>query len=231
MEPSGSEGFSLKSDASKLAIFDTFKTKNKELTGEATRQRAIIISLATQPNPNDKTRTSISQRIAEKNGIVWKNLYSGVFRDLDEILIPLKLVEEDGRLPLKRGPKALQEKGIPYYRLTPAGLLVALSINEIKNKDSILEQFFSNSNSQEKEFQEIIKKLSKIAPKFTFSLFEKYVKAFCEGKSKNLLPFTVENLRNIADETLEVQREILEAFSKMSKADKDKTMNLLKRIG
>ena len=221
----------MKLDSSKLAIFDTFKTKNKELTGEATRQRAIIISLATQPNPNDKTRTSISQRIADKNGIIWKNLYSGVFRDLDEILIPLKLVEEDGRLPLKRGPKALQEKGIPYYRLTQGGLLVALSIKEIENKDSILEQFFSNANSQEKEFQEIIKKLSKIAPKFTYSLFEKYVRAFCEGKLKNLLPFTFENLKRISDDNLQVQKEILEAFSKMSKTDKDKTMNLLKKIG
>lgn len=221
----------MKSDASKLAIFDTFKTKSKELTGEATRQRAIIIALATQPNPNDKTRTAISQRIADKNGIVWKNLYSGVFRDLDEILIPLKLVEEDGRLPLKRGPKALQEKGIPYYRLTQGGLLVALSIKEIENRDSILGQFFSNSNSKESEFQEIIKKLSKIAPKFTYSLFEKYVKAFCEGKLKNLLPFSFENLKSISDDSLEIQKEIIEAFSKMSKTDKDKTMNLLKKIG
>ena len=220
----------MKSNSSKLAIFDTFKTKSKELTGEATRQRDIIIALATQPNPMDKTRTSISQRIADKNGIVWKNLYSGVFRDLDEILIPLKLVEEEGRLPLKRGPKALQEKGIPYYRLTQSGLLVALSIKEIKDRNLLLEKFFSSSNSQEKEFQEIIKKLAKIAPKFTFSLFEKYVKSYCEGKLKNLLPFTFANLKN-TDESLEIQKEILEAFSNMSKANKDKTMDLLKKLG
>ena len=219
------------SDSSKLAIFDTFKTKTKELTGEATRQRAIIIALATQPNPIDKTRTSISQKIAEKSGIAWKNLYSGVFRDLDEILIPLKLVEEDGRLPLKRGPKALQEKGIPYYRLTQSGILVALSIKGIENRDSLLDQFFSFPNFQEKSSQEIIKKLSKIAPKFTFSLFEKYVKAFCEGRLKNLLPFTLENFKNLSDENLTVQKEILEAFSKMSKTDKDKTLNLLKKLG
>ena len=221
----------MKSDSSKLAIFDTFKTKTKELTGEATRQRAIIIALATQPNPIDKTRTSISQKIAEKSGIAWKNLYSGVFRDLDEILIPLKLVEEDGRLPLKRGPKALQEKGIPYYRLTQSGILVALSIKEIENRDSLLDQFFSFPNFQEKSSQEIIKKLSKIAPKFTFSLFEKYVKAFCEGRLKNLLPFTLENFKNMSDDSLIVQKEILEAFSKMSKTDKDKTLNLLKKLG
>ncbi len=98
-----------------MAIFDTFKIKNQELTGEANRQRSIIIALATQENPIEKTRTSISKKIASKNQLIWKNLYSGVFRDLDEILIPLGLVEESGRLPLKRGPKALQEKGVPYY--------------------------------------------------------------------------------------------------------------------
>jgi len=220
----------LKSESSKLAVFDTFKTKNQELTGEATRQRSIITTLATQENPTEKTRTSISQRIANKSGIIWKNLYSGVFRDLDEILIPLKLVEEEGRLPLKRGPKALQEKGIPYYRLTQSGLLVALSITEIEDRHPLLEQFFSYSNSQEKEFQEIIKKLSKIAPKFTFSLFEKYVRAFCKGKLKNLLPFTFANLKDVFDENLVIQKEILEAFSNMSKADKDKTIDLLKKL-
>ncbi|MEE9563679.1 MAG: hypothetical protein V3V69_01970, partial [Nitrosopumilaceae archaeon] len=165
-----------------------------------------------------------------KSGIIWKNLYSGVFRDLDEILIPLKLVEEEGRLPLKRGPKALQEKGIPYYRLTQSGLLVALSITKIEDRYSILEKFFSYSNSQEKEFQEIIKKLSKISPKFTFSLFEKYVRAFCKGKLKNLLPFTFANLKDISDESLVIQKEIIEAFSNMSKADKDKTTDLLKKL-
>jgi len=220
----------LKSESSKLAVFDTFKTKNQELTGEATRQRSIITTLATQENPTEKTRTSISQRIASKSGIIWKNLYSGVFRDLDEILIPLKLVEEEGRLPLKRGPKALQEKGIPYYRLTQSGLLVALSITEIEDRHPLLEQFFSYSNSQEKEFQEIIKKLSKIAPKFTFSLFEKYVRAFCKGKLKNLLPFTFANLKDISDENLIIQKEILGAFSNMSKGDKDTIIDLLKKL-
>ncbi len=219
----------MKSNAIKLAIFDTFKTKNQQLTGEATRQRSIIITLATQINPMDKTRTSISQKIANKSGIVWKNLYSGVFRDLDEILIPMKLVEEEGRLPLKRGPKALQEKGIPYYKLTQNGLLVALSLNEIENRRAILEQFFSNS--QEKEFQEIILKLSEISPKFTYSLFEKYVRAFCKGKLKSLVPFNFANLKNISDDDIKIQREILEAFSNLSKTDKDKTMNLLKSIG
>ncbi len=220
----------MKSNPLKLAIFDTFKTKNRELTGEANRQRSIIISLATEENPIERTRTSISKKIASKNQVIWKNLYSGVFRDLDEILIPLGLVEESGRLPLKRGPKALQEKGIPYYRLTQSGLLVSLSIKEIKNKQNILEQFFSNGNSEDKEFQEIIQKLAKIAPMFTFSLFEKYVKAFCEGKLKNLIPMNLQSLKNISDENIQIQNEFLKAFSDFSGSDREKTLDLLKSI-
>ena len=220
----------MKSNLLKLAIFDTFKTKNRELTGEANRQRSIIVALATQENPIEKTRTSISKKIASKNQLIWKNLYSGVFRDLDEILIPLGLVEESGRLPLKRGPKALQEKGIPYYRLTKSGLLVSLSLKEIKNKQKILEQFFSNDNSEDKEFQEIIQKLAKISPMFTFSLFEKYVKAFCEGKFKNLIPMNLQSLKNISDENIQIQKEFLEAFSNFSSSDREKTLDLLKSI-
>ena len=50
----------------KLAIFDTFKTKGDELTGEANRQRAIITILGSNANPAERTRTGISQRIAKK---------------------------------------------------------------------------------------------------------------------------------------------------------------------
>ena len=127
----------------KLSIFDTFKTKTQQLTGEAKRQRSIIQHLTDSTSSASKTRTSISQKIAEENAIKWKNIYSGVFRDLDEVLIPLGLVEEEGRLPLKRGPKALQQNGMPFYHLTDQGLLVALSINEVQNREKIVDQIIS----------------------------------------------------------------------------------------
>ncbi len=220
----------MKSKPAKLAIFDTFKTKNQQLTGEAVRQRSIIIILATQENPIEKTRTSISKKIANENKIIWKNLYSGVFRDLDEILIPLGLVIEEGRLPLNRGPKALQEKGVPYYKLTKSGLLVSLSLKEIKDKQSLIEQFFSNANLDEKEFQEIIQKLGEIAPRFTYSLFEKYVKSYCNGRLENLIPLNFENLKSVSDESLLAQKELLEAYSNFSKPDREKASNFLNRI-
>ena len=90
----------------KLAIFDTFKTKDKDLTGEAKRQRAIITILGSNVNTAERTRTGISQKIAKKQEITWKNIYSGIFRDLDEILLPMGIEETTVRLPLKTSTKA-----------------------------------------------------------------------------------------------------------------------------
>ena len=218
-----------KGSDTKLSIFDTFKIKG-ELTGEANRQRAIITILASNANPTERTRTGISQTIAKRHGIAWKNIYSGIFRDLDEILIPLEIAEEGGRLPLKRGPKALQEKGIPYYHLTKKGVLVALSISEVKDREKLLEKIFSQSDSKEKEFERIIKSLSETSPNFTYSIFQKYVKAFCDNKIKDLLPFDLSKLKDISDESLIIQKEILEAFLKLSKQDKEEAIRFLNEI-
>ena len=214
----------------KLAIFDTFKTKGNDLTGEANRQRSIITILASNVNPAERTRTGISQRMAKKQGITWKNIYSGIFRDLDEILLPMEIAEEDGRLPLKRGPKALQEIGIPFYHLTKKGLLIALSISEVKNRENILKEFFSKSKSTEKEFEEILTSLLETSPNFIYSIFQKYVKAFCDNKIQELLPFDLSKLKEISDESLIIQKEVLSAFVKLSKQEKDNAIKFLDKI-
>ena len=214
----------------KLAIFDTFKTKGNDLTGEANRQRAIITILASSANSAEKTRTGISQRMAKKQGSTWKNIYSGIFRDLDEILLPMGIAEEDGRLPLKRGPKALQEIGIPFYHLTKKGLLIALSISEVKNREKLLKEFFSKSESDEREFEEVLSNLLQTSPNFTYSIFQKYVKAFCDNKIEELLPFDLSKLRDISDESLIIQKEILSAFVKLSKQEKEDTIRFLDKI-
>jgi len=166
------------------------------------------------------TRTAIAQNIAKKNNLLWKNIYSGVFRDLDEILIPLDIVFEAGRLPLKRGPKALQESGVPYYHLTPKGLLVVLSIDNFSQKDSVLDEFLSKAEIKEKEFAGVVKTLVKISPKFTYLMFEIYVRAFCEGKLKNLLPFTVSKFQEISDNAFAIQNELLKGFTTLPKSKK-----------
>ena len=216
----------------KLAIFDTFKTNPQKITGEAIRQRAIIRHLAEAANSASKTRTAISQTIAEENNILWKNIYSGVFRDLDEILLPLGIVEEEGRLPLKRGPKVLQENGMPYYHLTKKGLLVALSISDSGNRDSLMNEFFAGEyyDTEEVPTQEMIIKLHRVAPRFTFSLFEKYTKAYCDGKMSDLLPFSITNFKKTSDSSSHIQMELLEGFVKMSNSERDNILDFLQKI-
>ena len=220
----------MKSEKTRLAIFDTFKTKRQTITGEASRQRAIIHHLSNATNSASKTRTAISQSIAEENKILWKNIYSGIFRDLDEILIPLGIVEEEGRLPLKRGPKALQQNGMPFYHLTKKGLIVALAIDSISERKRILKGIVNEANDDEKQAFEIMEKLVKIAPHFAFSVFERYVKAYCENKLNDIVPFTVENVSKSADNSAQLQMELLEGFSKLSKSDRDQTIDFLKKI-
>ncbi len=215
----------MKSKFPKLSIFETFKTKREQLTGEAIRQRQIISHLAREDNSALMTRTAIAQNIAKKNNLLWKNIYSGVFRDLDEILIPLGIVIEAGRLPLKRGPKALQEKGIPYYKLTTNGLLTILAIDDFEQKSSVLNELLTIVGIKEKEFAEVIKILAKISPKFTYSIFEVYVKAFCNGELKNLLPLDVSELKKISKNSLTIQNEMLTGFMALQKSKK---LNVLK---
>jgi len=220
----------LKQEFPKLSIFDTFKTKREQLTGEAIRQRHIISHLARENSSTLMTRTAIAQNIAKKNNLLWKNIYSGVFRDLDEILIPLNIVSEAGRLPLKRGPKALQEKGVPYYQLTPKGLLVVLSIDDFDKRDSVLDEFLSKTEIKEKEFVDAIRTLVKISPKFTYSMFEIYVRAFCEGKLKNLLPFSIPEFQRISENVFTTQNELLAGFMTLPKSKKLDVLNFFSKF-
>ena len=213
----------------RLSVFDTFKTKKDEPTGEALRQRSIIITLATQDNPTQTTRTAISQKIATDNGNVWKNIYSGIFRDLDEILIPLGIVKETGRLPLKRGPKALQEKGIPFYQLTDSGLLVAMSLVEFSQREKILERFFSQVQI-DAEFLMELQVITKFVPRFFYSLLKNYIQAYCDGKFSDLLPLERTKFLSVSKDMVMTQKEFLDAFTGMAKQEKEKTLRFLDEI-
>ncbi|HJU14811.1 MAG TPA: hypothetical protein VJ792_10190 [Candidatus Nitrosotalea sp.] len=216
----------------KLSVFQTFKTKNKEFTGEAMRQRGIIMHLAIETLPTKKTRTAIAHRLAEKNGTTWQNIYSGIFRDLDEILLPLNIVEESGRLPIKRGPKALQEQGVPYYQLTEGGLLVAASLSEMgKDRVQILKDFFErNSNSKDKDMRNSILTLLRVSPNFVSALLRRYVESYSEGTIDRLVPFDSEHVRKALDESLTIQRELLEGFSSLSNTEREPILNFLKKV-
>jgi hypothetical protein len=108
--------------------------------------------------------------------------------------------------------------------------LIALAINEDKNRENLLKEFFSMAEPGEKEFEVVLTNLSKISPIFTYSIFQKYVKAFCDNKIKELLPLELSKLRDITDESLIIQKEILSAFVKLPKQEKEDAIKFLDKI-
>lgn len=217
-----------------LAIFDTFKTRKNKFTGEAKRQRGIITHLAMESNPELKTRTAIAHAIAEKHGILWQNIYSGIFRDLDEVLIPLSVVKEGGRLPLRRGPRALQLEGVPYYELTEVGLLVASTLEELgERRMKILERYLatlSDNDTDQKVLKDGILLLLKSAPSFAFKIINEYITSYSQGEMIDVVPLDAKKLQSIVASVVTVEKELVEAFTSMSNDERDMVCRFIRMI-
>jgi hypothetical protein len=222
----------LKDDKSTIAIFDTFKTRKNKFTGEAKRQRGIIAHLATEQSPELRTRTSIAHAIAKEHGILWQNIYSGIFRDLDEVLIPAGVVKEGGRLPLKRGPKALQLEGVPFYELTDTGMLVASAIEELGDKRMKMLQSYVSSlpagDSSSRTMKEGMLFLISAAPSFVSKIISEYIYAYSTGAIDSIVPLDAKKLRSVIAKQITVEKELVEVSIAMQQDHKDLVRNFFK---
>jgi hypothetical protein len=225
----------LKDTKHNIAIFDTFKTRKDKYTGEAKRQRGIIAHLAVEQSPEFRTRTSIAHVIAKKNGILWQNIYSGIFRDLDEALIPSGVIKEGGRLPLRRGPRALQLEGVPFYELTESGLLVASSIEELgDDRVNILEKYLGSLPAKDTTETSIIAGLLlliKKAPGFAFKIVNEYIYAYNNGLIDNIAPLDIEKLRGVISKQASIEKELIEAFIRMENNQREVVERFFSEIG
>jgi hypothetical protein len=225
----------LKDTKHNIAIFDTFKTRKDKYTGEAKRQRGIIAHLAIEQSPEFRTRTSIAHVIAKKHGILWQNIYSGIFRDLDEALIPSGVIKEGGRLPLRRGPRALQLEGVPFYELTESGLLVASSIEELgDDRVNILEKYLGSLPAKDTTETSIIAGLLlliKKAPGFAFKIVNEYIYAYSSGLIDNIAPLDIEKLRGVISKQASIEKELIEAFIRMENSQKEVIERFFCEIG
>jgi hypothetical protein len=225
----------LKDDKHNIAIFDTFKTRKDKYTGEAKRQRGIIAHLAIEQSPEFRTRTSIAHVIAKKHGILWQNIYSGIFRDLDEALIPSGVIKEGGRLPLRRGPRALQLEGVPFYELTESGLLVASSIEELgDDRVNILEKYLGSLPPKDQTETSIIAGLLlliKRAPGFVFKIVNEYIYAYSSGLIENIAPLDIEKLRDVILKQATIEKELVEAVIRMENSQREVVMKFFGETG
>src|SRR6476619_7815511 len=222
----------MKGKKNNIAIFNTFKTRRNNFTGEAKRQRGILAHLATEQSPELRTRTSIAHFIAKKHGILWQNIYSGIFRDLDEVLIPSGVVIEEGRLPLRRGPKALQLEGVPFYELTETGILVASSIEELGDyRMKLLESYISSLNVNTTE--ELIMKnglilLLKVTPHFASKIIIEYVYAYSTGIIYTVTQINIKRMRPVIGDQILIEKELIEAYSIITNEQQELMRNFFK---
>ena len=224
----------VKDEKSTIAIFDTFKTRKNKFTGEAKRQRGIIAHLATEQSPELRTRTSIAHAIAKEHGILWQNIYSGIFRDLDEVLIPAGVVKEGGRLPLRRGPRALQLEGVPFYELTDTGMLVASAIDELSDKRMKLLQSYIASlpagDASSRAMKEGMLFLISAAPSFVSKIIGEYIYAYSTGAIDAIAPLDAKKLRSVIAKQIIVEKELVEAFMSMQQDNKDLVRSFFKVV-
>ena len=215
----------MKNDKSNIAIFDTFKTRKDKFTGEAKRQRGIIVHLATEKSAELRTRTSIAHAIAKNNGILWQNIYSGIFRDL----------KEGGRLPLRRGPKALQLEGVPFYELTETGILVASSIEELGDfRMKMLNSYINSLNVSTEE--EITMKnglllLLKVTPYFATKIINEYIYAYSTGIIDSATPININKIRSVIQEQIAIEKELIEAYESIDTQQRELIRNFFNVIG
>jgi len=92
-----------------------------------------------------------------------------------------------------------------------------------------LNEFLSKVEIKE-EFGNIIRTLVKISPKFTYSMFEIYVRAYCEGKLEKLLPFSISEFQKISKNVFVIQNELLTGFVTLSKSKRLDVLNFFSKF-
>ena len=194
-----------------------------KLTGKAKRQRKIIEIIGTVDAPGQRTKVEIAKKISKEGQQSWKNSYSGVYEDIEKILLPHKIIEEEGRIPLKRGPRLLQKEGTGYYKLTKIGTLLLFCIKNNKTKIDFTD--FTN----QQELGENLNLLYTINPALCFLLLEKYASTRCMN-GEEIVPITSEKISKISKFPLNCNFEFIKSILSHSKDDQGEILQILSQI-
>ena len=206
----------------RLSIFERLRTRPGEFSAKALRQRAVIQTLAERSNPQDRTRTGLAKSLAAATGSKWQTVYPAVFGDMEKIMVPLGIIWEEGRLPLRRGPRMMQERGSPYYSLTQEGMVVALAIRDVQGRDDIAGRIMEMG-----PHGATLQSLAKSSPGMAQYIMERYVEAWCRS-GFSLLPLDLGRIRN--DEPLSMCRDLLETYGGMDETARKGVAALLSDV-
>lgn len=182
----------------KVQIFPAGVNNNRKLRRRGSYQRFIVACLVQQVSC--VTRRVLAKQLAKKFGMSLKNAYTHTYIELNEILVPSGIIEQDGTLPATRGPKIFQLNGVPYFRLSALGILVACSLDEIDINERIMlfRRYLGDDKSLQKDSRkkELLSHLQAY-PEFTLELLKHGVSQYLEGKVEHPLSvFPMRKLRS-----------------------------------
>jgi hypothetical protein len=173
-----------------LCIFE--HCKDSTLRSRGVKQRRVIKLLDTL-QVADVTRGVLAKHLAAELGISRANAYQYAYKELEECLIPNGIVEETGATILPtRGPGLLQNAGIPCYRLTSLGMLIACTLEElgIEKQKELLKRYLACSKvSGAAEFavNEWLESTLRKHPEYAIELAGYCVRDFVHGRSAHPL--------------------------------------------
>jgi hypothetical protein len=163
------------------------RSKREKIPSRGLYQRFIIMLLALQLS--SMTRRALAKPLATKFNLSQRSAYEHVSTELEKCLVPDGIVEKAGSVPAVRGPKIYQVDGIPCYRLTSLGILIASCLDEVSLDDRkrLLTNFLisksgsGNLIADYKLRRELLFHLKKY-PEFTLGLVRDSVHRFLDGQ-------------------------------------------------
>lgn len=186
-----------------LRIFE--HRKDSTLRSRGIKQRQVIKLLASL-QVADVTRGVLAKHLAAEFGVPRANAYHYVYKELEECLIPNGIVEETGTTILPtRGPGQLQNAGIPCYRLTGFGMLIASTLEElgIEKQKEFLKRYLAYSKvSGAAEFavNEWLESTLRKHPEYAIELAGYCMRDFVQGKSAHPLDAIMNDSKILAND-------------------------------
>lgn len=160
-----------------------FPTTDGKIRKRGTYQRFIIVCMTQQVS--SITKRVLAKQVAKKFGMSLRNAYTHTYTELNDSLIPSGMVEQDGAVPATRGPRVFQINGVPCFRLSRLGILVACSLDEINiDKRMLLFMEYLDSDPlwrQDPRREELLSHLQAY-PEFTLELLKRGVIEYLEEK-------------------------------------------------
>lgn len=146
-------------------------------------QRFIIVCMAQQVS--SITKRVLAKEMAKKFGMSLRNAYTHTYMELNDSLIPGGVVEQDGAVPATRGPRIFQLNGVPCFRLSGLGMLVACGLEEIDigERIQLFRQYLNSDRSWHHDSRrgELLSHLQAY-PEFTLELLKHGTAQYLEGK-------------------------------------------------